>query len=328
MMRRETDADMEEVEAVQGPEATTANQVALRSMGGGGPVGGKGSRETPIAIQRPHFGLQDTVTVVLAGDNYFSVIAPTTNTQLCTNVQFRLTSLLDRMITTRVSPSPSQAFAAGVYDKVIPIRSSATSWPSSLTAFPTLATDLLQWRAYYNKMYQYYAVLGVEYTIDVVNATNDFNRDVVMVSYVDTYSSNNATSVHPTNATLAEMKQWKDVSWKLVRSANAGYTEQTSVKGYYKPGQAKTNVENDEYIKTWTKVGSAPSLTEILTLGFSNSWMNDTSNGKVNVRISWRYIVQYKDLLPVYNYPTSGQTSVSVTAPTDILLGTGTDTPP
>lgn len=342
VLRGAEDEDMEQAVEVSNAFATAGSELATNhhsnaanptrlnslSASSSGGVGGKGSHETPIARQMPHYGIPETITAVLPGENYFSVICPVTNTQLTTNVQFRLTSTLDRMITSRTTPTASATFAAGVFDKVLPIRSSATGWPATLTAFPTLTTDLLQWRTWYHKMYTYYTVIGVEYTIDVVNAVNDFNRDVVMVSYIDTYSTNNATNIHPTGATLAEMKQWPDVKWKLIRSANAGYSEQTGIKGYYTPGQAKTNVENDEDIKTWTKVGSAPSLTEILTLGFSNGWMNDTSKGQVNVRIGWRYIVQFKDLNPAFRWPTSGQASISVTAPTDILVGTGTDTAP
>ena len=84
---------------------------------------GKGAQETPVSIQRSHFGLPETVTQVLTGTNYFAVTCPA-NFQSMTRVQFRLTSIIDRMPVSPTAPVGGAAYLAStVYNSIMPPQS-------------------------------------------------------------------------------------------------------------------------------------------------------------------------------------------------------------
>lgn len=308
----------EDHEMDTGPDESKA-LVSARAADGGGGDGRKGSQETRISKQMPHFGLPETITAVMPNTTYFSIITPTTPTTM-TKFQFRLTSMLDPILTNLTPATAGAVYTAGVYDAPMNTQTSG-SFSNPLRVFPSSATDRSQWRAYYHKMYQYYAVLGVEWEITMYNPQLNRNCDIVWATTVDTYSAQSNTNVHP-DTTMREMEMWPDVRWGVVRSDNTGASEFSTrtIKGYYKPGMVKQNVENDEDIKTWTKVAAQPSLTEVMNFYVGKSWLNDVSvSTGLNCRITLRQIVQYKDLNVQFRWPATGQTAVTLTAPADIL---------
>lgn len=310
------DEDMQMAVAITEP---MSNAVALRAEGGGDGAR-KGAKETPISIQRSHFGLPETVTQVLTGTNYFAAITPA-NFQSMTRVQFRLTSIIDRMITTPSTPTPSAAYAAGIYNRMMFPQSSG-SWNAAPAFYPSDTTDELQWLDYFVLMYQYYHVMGVEWELTMANPQTNVNCDITVATSIDTYSAGNATNVHPNGASMEEMEQWPDVRWgPVVPYVTASEKTFRTLKGYYRPGKVKQNVENDEDVKTWTKVNAAPSLTEVLNVYFGKSMFNAvTSSTGLNCRMKWRFIVQFKDLNVPYRWPAIAQTPIAVNAPTDILV--------
>jgi hypothetical protein len=300
------------------PQATSKAQGAI---GQGTPGGGLGG-ETPITPQKSHFGLENTRTVVLTQTDYLAVI-PNADQLTPVNFVLRLNSPQDWFTTTGLAtPVGGSAEAPGLWGAILPAQIAA-NWPATVVTFPNTlgSSERPQWRAYWEKMYQYYAVLGLEYEITLMNPQSNFSNDIVVASFKDSFSAANATSVHPKTATMAIMEQWPDVNFVRVPSSGDGDMSKSYrvIKGFHKPGSIHTNVENDEDVKTWTKVGSLPSITETMQLSFAKSWENwYTSTTGLNVRIDMRWIVQYKDLLPVYRWPFN-QTAVSTVAPTDIL---------
>lgn len=276
----------------------------------------KGVTETPISIQRSHYGLPETVTQVLTGTNYFTVGAINEGTIY----QFRLTSLLDREISNAGNPTGGGTIQVGMWNKKFPHQESNV-WPDTPAAFPNTYTDPLQWRAWFNKLYNYYHVMGMEYEITIANVNAGSNRGMTVASFIDTYGVNNSTQKHPTNASMRQMEQWPDVNWTLVPSAPTGVsiTEACrTIKGYYYPQKVRQNVENDEDVSTWTETGMSPNLTELMTLKFFPAPFSDSSYCAAQVRVQMRFIVQYKDLDPVYRWPST-QSAFNLTAPTDIL---------
>lgn len=279
-----------------------------------------GNQETAISYQKPHYGLANTITAVLPSTVYFSILTPTSTQGVAgTTWNIRLTSLLDQVIDNTVTPAGGGAFSAGRYNRIIP-TGTGTSWPTTPLAFPSGVSDDMQWRKYYNKMYQYYVVLGVEWELTMVNPHQFVNNNIVMGSYIDTYSTTNASTVHPI-ALVSEMEYWSDVRWTMIHSTadNSNNGNVATARGYYKPGLVKQNVENDEDIKTWTKTGATPALTEKLTFVFNKAWNNDNSLPTgVNCRLKFRYIVQFKDLYPQYRWPSVTFLPI-VTTTADIL---------
>ena len=121
---------------------------------------------------------------------------------------------------------------------------------------------------------------------------------------------------------MGYMEQWPDVKFRRVASASENRAQAfETIKGFYRPGQNKNSVENDEDIKTWTKVGSLPSLTETMTVALSKAWDNAIVEPTgLNIRIDMRWIVQYKDTWPILHWPAtiSDQISYNITVPQDI----------
>lgn len=279
-------------------------------------------KETPIDMQQEHYGLPQTKTVVLTQTDYVSMISGSTQASP-TYFQLRLNTPQDWFVTTGIAtPVPSSGYAVGLYGYILP-TGTAVAWPASLTPFPnTLSTtERPQWRAWWEKQYQYYTVLGVEVEVTFMNPSTTPGADAVIMNFTDSFSANNSTNVHPLDGTVPQMEQWPDVNFQRVKSSgdNNLSNAYSVVKKFYRPGQNKASVENDEDIKTWTKVGSLPSLTETMTFMVAKAWDNAASQRVgVNVRMDMRWIVQYKDLWPAFNWPAQ-QTTITQTAPTDIL---------
>lgn len=315
------------VALVQGGDLSgpPTNQANLRS--GGPEVARKGTQETAITPQRPHYGLPETVTQVIPSIFYFSMLAGPSK-DLTTRVQFRLTSMSDQMITNIATPTPTANYDQGVYNKLLPNKN-VYAWENPITTtFPSTGSpDQSQWRDYFHQMYQYYRVLGIEYEFTIQNPQFNTGNDIVVGTFIDTYSADNALNIHNvTNATTVnEIEMWPDVRWKVIKSSIQGDGEANwgTVKGYYKPGMVRQNVENDEDVTTWTKVGSTPSLTEILTLFIAKSAFSTTNLAHgVNIRCKLRKIVQYKDIRVEWRWPQSNQTDIIMSIPELILPDT------
>ena len=320
MLTRIEESEDMDVEA-SGTTARAAGPTATTTKGMG--------QETPITFMTPSHGLPNTVTQVLNQTTYFSVVTRQVPTD---PVYFTL-----RLNTPKdwfKGSSPGLATPVGNNTTPLPyepgfwsaplISGTSASWSATNAAreFPnTLSSnERPQWRDWFETQYQYYAVLGCEYEVTMVNPQLNSMSDIVVAHFFDSYSSENATSVHPKNATFSIMEQWPDVSFKRISSANDGSIEKAygNVKDFYKPGSMKKNVENDEDVKTWTKVDTVPTLSEEVTFLFAKAWDNQVAPATgLNVRIDMRWIVQYKDLKPTYRWPAN-QSAIVLEAPSGI----------
>lgn len=301
--------------------AKAAGSAGTRSQQSTGGMG----QETRITPQKPHYGLSNTVTAVLPHVFYFTAVTGAVTTSNPTLFKFRLNTPFDTVVSTFSTPVASAGYAAGLYDKMAGTGTTAV-WQGTLVNYPASTTsgttESPQWRDWYSLQYGYYAVIGLEYEVTCYNPQRNTNADVVMCTFIDTYSATNATLVHPTNASMHQMQYWPDVDFYKLASRNDGVTDECyrTIKGHYRPGQAHKNVENDEDIKTWTKIGATPSLNEQMTIGFGKGWTTDVVVAQpINVRVSLRWICQFKDTANQFRWPTSGQTPISVTGPTDIF---------
>ena len=292
------------------------------------PVGkkGGGSQETPITPQQPHYGLPDTQTVILPYTQYLSVIPGLLNNYTMTDFSLRMTSVTDILPEALVLPVASAVFARGLYNKVAPTGAGG-NWQSTLVDFPATTTagapnaERPAWRTFWQKLYQFYTVLGCEYELTFVNSRSTIDATAVIAYGFDTYSTTASGNVFPVGKTMYEMENWKGLRWKSVQGdgdfSQDGNT--TTIKGYYKPGQAHRNVNNDEDVKTWTAVGSNPSLAETLRIFIGRGAFSDVDALPINVRCKLRYIVQYKDPVEQLTWPHTGQTQVAISVGNDLL---------
>lgn len=306
-------------------EGASASALVV-SKAAAGDGGKKGSQETPITPQKPHYGLQDTSTVILPFTQYLSVIPGTFNDYTMVDFSLRLTSLTDILPTALVLPTAGGAFTKGLFNAVTPTGAGST-WQNPLIEFPQTTTagspnnEKPAWRTFWQKLYQYYTVLGCEYELTFVNSRNAINANTVIAYGFDTYGASSSGNVFPTGKQMYEMEAWKGLDWKILKSTadSSGQGCTATIKGYYKPGQAHRNVNNDEDVKTWTAVGSNPSLTETLRVFIGRGCFNDCAWSTINVRCKMRYIVQYKDPVESLTWPHTGQTQVTLSLGNDIL---------
>lgn len=321
MRNWQDEAEAMDVEPTAAPSATAAKSSNNSSTK---------NEQTQITRMPPRFGFPNTATQILTSTTYFSVItSENPDLMMACRFQVRLTGINDSIITNRTFPSASQSFTTGIYALPHPFNTANTAWPAVLTAntFPNSSPDEMFTRVWFGKMYRYYAVLGVEYTLECNNMRNTAERDVVVARWIDTFSDAAAT-VHPTAGatTMTDMQQWKDIKWDVVPSMeqSGGNGRSRTIRGYYKPGMVKQNVENDDDVDTWTQVGQNPKLSEHLTFAFGKHWNSvgasaQSGNNLLNCRLNMRYIVQFKDLIPELEWPSSGQSDVTFFAPGDLL---------
>ena len=324
-LRFEEDTEAMDVEQEAAPTAMVAKASSTATAPAGG--GKKGiAHETPISTFNPFLGIPDTANVILPWTSYLTWVTPSDKTSV--SLEIRLTSPYDPLVSQVVAPSPSAAVAGGRFNAKPAFDTVGGSWPASPGSYPTTLTvgnnvnEAPYYRGYYDKLYGSYACLGCEYKLTFQNTVRtEANRDVVICYGVDSFSNANTGRRFP-NAPVAIMKYWPDLSWTTVKSTGDKTTDgaYTVIQGQYKTGTVSRNVQNDEDLKTWTQVGSTPSLSEHLVLRLFNAEFNKTDEHiPIMVKIEMKFIVQYKDKNVNARYPSTAQTPFQLAIPTDFF---------
>lgn len=287
----------------------------------------KHHHETKILNLRPHYGIPDAITTILPWTMYFSAVSPATNnSSSSTHFYFRTTSLSDIFPRELTDPTENTAYTAGLYNAV---AGRDTTWPSTSRAFPgttadgTHTSERPQWAFWFAKQYQAYCVLKCEWEVTMHNPRSAVNGDLI-IGYGAEVTGTTDGKVYPdTGLTIAE--HFPDMKFKVLRSSNDGTDSGNwlTFSGTYYPGQEASHVRNDEDVETWTKYTDptalpAPSLYERMRFMIWKGPFNIREEAQpVNIRLSLRLTVQFRDLVPVLRHPAT-QSSVTWTAPTDI----------
>jgi hypothetical protein len=181
------------------------------------------------------------------------------------------------------------------------------------------------WFNYFAKLYEYYTVIGCSYEIYIQNAQRDSAGHVLGFHRFESEGESGTTASIPANASLYELKTYDGLEWfKLFPMNNQnGQPYAKLIKGYYQRGDARRNVRNDQDVKTWSRTdGSKPALKERMHLGIIEdpfSTLGDAECG-VNLQITLRYRVQFKDLVQQAKYPsTTIESEVITDFPNDIV---------
>lgn len=325
-------------------------EAQLARMGGGTGPGNPVSKETPISIYPTlTYGLQETHTTILPWTGYFSIVGSDLSTP--TVQEIRLTQPHDILITQPAAP-PTGATAGwtkGIFSKKFNDSSKCTDGASVSTtaSFPSTAPpgpylgERAAWFTYWAKLYEYYTVLGCEYEIHVNNPNTTNGTGVVMGWDYNAYSDTAGATGNktPQDQPYHTMQQYKGIHWVNItdssvnKQAETGGTNYQVVRGKYKPGMAHRNIQNDGDVKTWIATGAptasspaAPTLKELLTLYFyAHPWNHvpqtvGTSNTNgVNVMVTVKFIVQFKDLYITARYPNNTTTNIALTIEDDVI---------
>ena len=282
-----------------------------------GPGGNTVSKETPITIAQPSYGLQETHTAILPWTGYISAGGLDKNTPL--QLKLRMNSPYDMMdATIAANPGDGTVHLSSKAFYEYLINPAGRTMVNSLTNYPaatppgTTAIEQPAWREYFAQLYDFYTVLGCEYEIIMENPIQQqcwdikeipsktintvvypsiivpvpngyYNTDAICATQFDTYSSTATSTGNVMPQTqYREVRAFKNIKWYPIQGG-----KKQVIKGVYRPGQAKRNIINDGDVKTWTAVGAPPStLQEILTLNFwadplwnaaEHVWTNQTS---------------------------------------------------
>jgi len=179
-------------------------------------------------------------------------------------------------------------------------------------------------RGVWDKLYQYYTVIGCEYEVTIMNP-NTFENHGMVAWTLETDGVNSSVVTRPT-MDLFELMGQKNIRYEPCWATNSeGHSNMTVIQGKYKPGQAKRSITNDGDVKTWTAVASTPTFREYLQLlfyqhPFTQQQATGAISTKLNVQVRLKYIVQFKDLNENAGMPNSETgNSTILTLPTDAL---------
>lgn len=317
-------------------EEPVPEAAALRSGGVGNPV----SKETPVMPQEPSYGLQETHTTLCNWNAWVGVVG--TNKIEGQRVEVRLTAPSDCLaITLSTTPAFNTPWVRGIY--AIPYNDANSTDTLALTNFfpTTMATgasaiEKANWFAYWAQLYEYYTVIKCDYEITIDNPSTSSGAD--NICFWGFNSTNDAAGItgnqFPRDGTLIEMMQWKGLKKVNLPSASAsdiGYHSRRQIRGTYFPGQTKRNIVNDGDVKTWIKTKDPtdpglPTLQENLVMYFfehpllnrkQNVGVSNTQG--VNVQMTMKYTVQFKDLRDNARYPRVLGTNIVQTLETDAM---------
>ena len=286
------------------------NQLAIAAPGG---KGRRGNGETPISpYDFVQIGLPKVATTKLPYRRIESQTSLSTSGTTPVNYAVRTNSIFDILGNSAYSPD---SVAVG-------------------ETAPTGIAETPKWRAFFTDKYNYYTVLGCDYsisfrlrhaaniggfpTIAAPNHCNDF--DVFM------YKAGFQRPPLQSSGTIVK-KDWKllhtGVEYKLLPGpkrisdatvAGASAANQyecdfqwRTFKGWCGIDTFKHEVEEDELKQTWHKNNEIPPIPEQLVFHiqpneFNNVNLNDYS---LDVIIETTYLVQFKDLRAQYQFPTS-----------------------
>lgn len=286
-------------------------------------------------------------------------------------LRFRLNSPHDWFTTTLTSsPTTGNPYSTGVYTGIQPklyqnVMPIATTNQAANLSDGNLALDenTIWWWTYWKKIYEYYTVLSCEYEIIMENIMALDGSDMAVAETKDAWkvgTSGNKTPSFSVGRAIAQKGfKWHSVpggslvpgptavtltaqttptATPAVQYAgnleyvNVGPKQRTIIKGHFKPGSIKRNIQNDGDVRTWTMTagGTTPDLREELVLFCYKDCMEGSPTGQIigaNFRVNMKWIVQFKDLREATRYPGAiNQTSVVLSIPGDVTDNNGTPT--
>ncbi|MCG0276764.1 MAG: hypothetical protein L5655_11555 [Thermosediminibacteraceae bacterium] len=323
MRRQDEDGDEQMEASSKGAPVHGGNKSKTES--------GLGAQETPLIYHSPSFGLPETHTAVLPMTIWFSVAGLDSTLDTNSTLTIRGTSPYDPVSTVPVSigsrPATIAAGTKQIAVNPLSYAAGALSYPADANGtFPKTwaGTEIPAWRDYFARLYEVYAVLGMHYRATIRTACSDGGADLTVMTATEAYGATSSGQKIPETFNLAESYAWKGFKYYNINNFDndqAGRKDTMVVTGSYKPGQNRTNVRNDEDVKTWTPMTNQPSLTENVKIFFAKSPLGVAPTTKVgcNVMLEIKYIVQFKDLKEQARWPQKDQTPFAQNLPTDII---------
>lgn len=343
--------ESDKMSQVAAPERNVAARTAASTSASSS--GQKGNKETPVYYHKPTYGLRETQTVILPVTFYFSAAMMDKQTPLIFKFRtnhYRQTLNAQPFVAVNLNPLTLITDAQRTLQKSfynIQMQTNASGFmpnsggiaPYSYTGplFPKTFTSgsstiVPAYSDYWEEYYDYFTVLNCNYEVAIQNAMTNVNHDLVISYHQESQGPSGTSGVIPDIATYHDSLILPQLNWKHIgpRTQDGNGSDTVVLRGNIEPGDARRDVVNDEDIKTWTAIGSQPSLEENMRIHFwaaptnqqyplANTSGTSISPTKCNVQVTLKYTVQFKDLKPQARWPTAGHVaSLIKTIPQDI----------
>lgn len=240
-----------------------------------------GHQETRITPAKPRYGIAETLTIGARYDWFFSIVAP--DKQSAIPVKLNM-NLLNGVIGSAWSNiSTTSAPTKGLYADHVPGGSngaaafySATSKnvAGGINQVPFFAGSSLP--AGYEegkKMYSHFSVISVDWKLTMANTytantLEPANQVMVFWGYECVGAVSGHDMVYPNDMTLIDAIRHPELKAKLCKNQCIMHDGFTTIEDTWYPNKVRRDVQNDEDVKTWTKVSTNPSMVETLKLMF------------------------------------------------------------
>lgn len=298
-------------------EETPTEQQAVATGGFNAP-----SKETPVMMHNPSYGLQDTHTTILPIDFYLGYTTKTyggSGSDQLPRLSLRLNSPWDIIESTLVAPTGSAAMTNAIVNARPPLTTDI--WAATPGRFPetidptTAGGPIPAWREWWLQIYQAYTVLRTHWTITIKNTGTDAGGPCTLIKYLyEGAGPSDTTGLCPRDANIIDMDAWEQIKDKRVygRFSNnigvQGTLDITTIEGSWHPGMIQRNVKNDGDVKTWTDIttaGQAPNYKELLTLFFAKDPLagNGSAFDRGIIKVTMKFVVQFKDQQQLLRWP-------------------------
>jgi hypothetical protein len=300
-------------------EETPTTQQAVATGGFNAP-----SKETPVMMVNPSYGLQDTHTTILPIDFYLGYTTKTyggAGASQLPRLSLRLNSPWDIIESTLGVPALNDPMTNAIVNARPPLTTDA--WPATGTIgrFPetidptTAGGPIPAWREWWLQIYQAYTVLRTHWSITIKNTGTDAGGPCTLIKYLyEAAGPSDTTGLCPRDANIIDMDAWENIKEKRVygRFSNnvgvQGPLDITTIEGSWHPGMIQRNVKNDGDVKTWTDIttaGQPPNYKELLTLFFAKDPLagNGSAFDRGIIKVTLKYVVQFKDQQQILRWP-------------------------
>lgn len=293
------------------PQAITV----ARSEGGQGQAGAHNNGETPLSpYDFVQIGLPNTYT----------------------------TRLPYRTRTTISNPQSTTASAFGIRtNSIYDVLTDAayTADPAATADSTSGSVEVPKWRSFFADKYRYWSVIGCDYKVMLRQkwATSTAITNSAWNFDIDCFMYKCGIQRPPLAAGGAIVPyEWKilhtGVEYKVIpgRTGTTTFTSAGVINGYETTnelrswtvfsghvgiGDIKHEIVEDELAQRWHRMTEVPPTPEQLVFHLQPNEFNTGETESIDVIIEVTYLVQFKDLVAQYEYPTQATAFAAIAAP-------------
>lgn len=200
-----------------------------------------------------------------------------------------------------------------IYDCESTHSYAAITTPTADSADATV--NLPMWRAWYTRFYNYWTVVGCEWSVSLLQtATKEYGQ---LEAFVYFHGVQQPPVVDTAGTPVRIPKDFRIQHPGVMYKRLKGQPEGTGVRypayeaknwttfsGFWTPGKIHHEVVEDELQQTWHKGLEVPPTPEFMTIMVQRSDESTNAAMTFDMYVTLKYHTQFKDLLATYQYIT------------------------